>query len=400
MAQRQFKSTDSDPWLYGFGDGSAGNGSINTSTDAPIDSACSGTSGTTSLTATNASFATGQLIMIHQTRGTGVGAWELNKIASYSAGTITLTHALTMTYTNSGASVAQVLVMTQYNDLTINNAQTLTAKAWNGTVGGIIAYFVKGTLSGATAGTINIAGLNGTTATKSPGQSLAGAIGIGFSGGATSSVTSGNSQAYQGEGTAGVGTASTAANGNGSGGSFINSSNNSTSGTGGSHATQGTQGSGGGTPGTAGSTVGTTSLVNMNFGGGGGGDENAGNATYIFGAAAGGGGICLIIANNIDLTNLTITGDGGIGGNGDYNLDGGSGAGGSILLKTKIATLGTSKATASGGVAGGAGGAGGAGRIHLDYKTSYTGTTTPTIDVTQDATLDYPASANFFMFFN
>ena len=59
-----------------FGDGSDGNLTISTNTtDTPIDSSCSGTSGTKSLSATNTSFTAGQIILIHQTRGTGVGAW-------------------------------------------------------------------------------------------------------------------------------------------------------------------------------------------------------------------------------------------------------------------------------------------------------------------------------------
>ena len=43
MASTQFRSDDTEKWTYGFGSGVAGDGSINTSTDAPIDSACSGT---------------------------------------------------------------------------------------------------------------------------------------------------------------------------------------------------------------------------------------------------------------------------------------------------------------------------------------------------------------------
>jgi hypothetical protein len=49
--------------------------------------------------------------------------------------------------------------------------------------------------------------------------------------------------------------------------------------------------------------------------------------------------------------------------------------------------LGSSLITAAGGAATGVGGAGASGRIHLDYYTSYTGTTTPTLNVTQDNNL-------------
>ena len=95
-----------------FGDGSDGALTISAdTTQAPTDSSCSGTAAAYTLSATNASFAAGQKILIQQSRGTGVGKWERNEIASYTAGTITLTDALTNTYTDSGASQAQVLVL-------------------------------------------------------------------------------------------------------------------------------------------------------------------------------------------------------------------------------------------------------------------------------------------------
>jgi hypothetical protein len=62
--------------------------SVNT-TETMIDSACTGTSAATSLTATNVSFAQGQVILIHQTQGTGAGTWMRNTIQGYTAGTIT-----------------------------------------------------------------------------------------------------------------------------------------------------------------------------------------------------------------------------------------------------------------------------------------------------------------------
>jgi hypothetical protein len=66
-----------------YGDGSDGVLTISSNTsEAPTDSSCSGSSGATSLSATNASFAADQIILIHQSRGTGVGQWELNVISS------------------------------------------------------------------------------------------------------------------------------------------------------------------------------------------------------------------------------------------------------------------------------------------------------------------------------
>ncbi len=127
-----------------FGDGSDGaiTISVNT-TDTPIDSACTGTVSTYTLSATNASFAALQFVFIHQSQGTGAGNWQKNQIQSYTAGTITLVNALNATY----SSGAQVLVMKQYSSVTVNNAITWTAKAWTGTVGGILAFLCNGTVT-------------------------------------------------------------------------------------------------------------------------------------------------------------------------------------------------------------------------------------------------------------
>src|SRR3990167_8599539 len=68
-----------------FGDGSDSALTISSNTtEAPTDSAATGTVATYSLSATNASFATGQRIMIHQSRGTNAGVWEKNEIAGYT----------------------------------------------------------------------------------------------------------------------------------------------------------------------------------------------------------------------------------------------------------------------------------------------------------------------------
>ena len=57
-----------------FGDGSDGALTISSNTtESPIDASCTGTTGTKTLNALNASFAANQIIYIHQSRGTGVG---------------------------------------------------------------------------------------------------------------------------------------------------------------------------------------------------------------------------------------------------------------------------------------------------------------------------------------
>lgn len=345
-----------------FGDGSDGALTVSTNTtQSPIDSACTGTAASYSLTATNVSFATGQKILIHQTKGTGAGKWERNEIASYTAGTITLSNALTNTYTSG----AQVIVLLEYTNVTVNSGVTWTAKAWNGTVGGILAFLANGTIT--VTGTIT-------------------ATGKGFRGGA--SYEGGHSTAYQGEGISGTGSQSTAANGQGGGGGTPGVGSGYGGGGGGGNAANGETGTfnGSGTPGTGGGTAGSADLTTLlpGGGGGGGGVDNAGPA----GDGGPGGGIIFAIGTDLVVTG-SITANGSVGEN--QPAPGGSGAGGSILLKAQTATLGTALITATGGArntyGSGYGGAGGTGRIHLDYYTSYTGTTSPTLDYAQDSGL-------------
>jgi len=180
-AERSYKMTVSTVSGY-FGDGSDGALTVATNTtEAPIDSSADGTSGAYTLTATNASFAAGQIVMIHQTRGLGAGTWQRNVISSYTAGTITLQNALNFSYNTSGDDAAQVRVLKQYTDVTINTGITYSAKAWDGTVGGIIAFVANGTIT--ITGTLSAAGTNASTSSVADGATLAGATGGGFRGG-------------------------------------------------------------------------------------------------------------------------------------------------------------------------------------------------------------------------
>lgn len=346
-----------------FGDGAEGalTVSVNT-TQSPTDSACTGTAAAYSLSATNASFAAGQKILIHQSRGTGAGAWEENEIAGYTAGTITTANPLANTY----VSGAQVIVFPEYTNVTVNSGITWTAKAWTGTVGGILLFKASGTVT--VTGTI--------TATSR-----------GFRGGSSFTGVTGD----QGEGTAGAGSASASANGNGGGGGEIEDGGQIWgSGGGGGNGTSGTTGTGhnGGFSGSGGGTSGSADLTTMTFGGGGGVGNSSG------GAVTGGDGGGIVYFSGVTVTvsgAITSAGDNGTIGSFSSGVSG-AGAGGSILIKAQTATLGTNLITAAGGTGptsdyGSKGGNGGSGRIHLDYYTSYTGTTSPTLDATQDNSL-------------
>ena len=355
---RQFRSDDTNKWWYGFGDGSGGDLVMSAdATDAPIDSACSGASGSFALSATNVSFAPGQIVLIHQTQGTNAHAWELNKIQSYVAGTITLALPLQNTY----GTGAQVIVASQYDNFTINTGKTLTSKAWNGTVGGIIVRFARTSMT-----------ITGTILTT----------GCGYRGGLHGQQFA---NGYSGEGDPGVGTMSGTNNGNGGAGKQ-------------------SEGSGGGngaaaianptSAGAGGLAAGTADLTSLPLGGGGGGAGD-GQANTANGAGGNGAGIVFLLSPSVTITGaITLTGNPN-GAPCDVGHRGGSGAGGSCLIKCKTATLGSSLITALAGTATANGSAGSVGRVHIDYKTSYTGTTNPTIDARQDYLLDYPAGGSF-----
>lgn len=399
MAQRQFRSDDTSKWVYGYGDGSDGAYAPSTGTDAPIDSACTGTSGATSLSATNASFAAGQVILIHQTKdvggaGASAGKWELNKIDSYTAGTITTKLPLCNTY----VSGAQVLVIKQYSSILIDSGVTLTGKSWNGTVGGIIAWLCKGTTE--IKGTVTVSGTNGAVATgyvngdseelPTSGGGFRGGDGTGFGSGSTAG-------GQQGEGIAGGLIAGTGAkSANAGGGSRAENTGDTTraGGAGGGNGAAGTSGTmdgSQGSAGVAGDAAGNAGLTTMVFGGGGGGGGSRVGSGENTGSAGTGGGIIFIISRNVTITGYAKT-NGGNGGTTTY-ASGGGGAGGSILIKGKIIVLGTNLATASAGTSGGMGGAGGVGRIHVDYLASITGTTSPTLDSRQDFSLENAGGA-------
>lgn len=370
-----------------FGDGSDSSLTISSNTtEAPIDSSAAGTSGAYSLTATNASFAAGQIVLIHQTRGTGAGTWQRNTIASYTAGTITLVNTLNFSYNSTSSNKAQVRVLKQHTSVTINSGITYTAKAWDGTVGGILAFISNGTTD-----------INGTIT----------ATGKGFLGGSAvlGAVGTVGQAGKQGEGTSGArDTQSSAANGNGGGGGQ-RGGDAGAGGGGGGHSATASNGENGqaSTGGTGGTQYGTTDLTTMVFGGGGGsggGESNDNSGPHLSGAGGNGGGIIFITAATIDVDNSTgaVVSSGNNGGVSGVSDDGGGGGGGggggAILLKAQTATLNTTRVTAAAGSGAaeitpqaGAGGTGSTGRIHLDYLTSYTGTTTPTLNATQDNTL-------------
>jgi len=343
-----------------LGKGNGKDGVIALGSYTPLKYTCSGTTGVTSLTATG-TFSAGNRLFIIQSRGTGVGAYEDNQVASYTTGTITLVHPLENDYTDLGDSQAQVLIVPEASSVT----GTLTLPAWDGDIGGGFVIACSGLYEGVIIGT-----------------------GKGFRGGIGAAV-----RYRTGEGSVGASLAALIANGNGGGGGNYDASG-PPGGGGGSNGTVGTIGGLGThqaqTPGAYGLLIGSETLEDIFMGGGGGsgGSPNT-DAWYPGGNGGPGGGFVVIYADSIaNSASVTLNGSDGLKG---VNAGGGSGAGGgggSCLVKcTKNLGL---DFTATGGIGapintettgpdyGGKGGDGGKGRLRIETCTNTTGTEDPT----------------------
>jgi large repetitive protein len=119
-------------------------------------------------------FAAGDLIMVLQTTGlvpepasgtagplslnddtNPVGRWEFARLASVTGSALVLTAPLVHSY---AANVTQVIKVPEYTDLTITGTGRVTALAWNGSVGGVIAFLANGTVTVNSGGQINASG--------------------------------------------------------------------------------------------------------------------------------------------------------------------------------------------------------------------------------------------------
>lgn len=473
---RQFKSTDTVKWVYGFGrgayDASIGNEehSWNGSTRFQANGAITGTAGQTSFVKPSGWGHRG-LCLLHQTQGSGAGNWEL-AFVDFSGASAVSDKPLQNTYSSGAQIITLSNSFVGYRNVTISG--TLTTPAWNGSTGGICAILASGTVNitgavsaegkGYRGGAVDThnggwgglggegnAGYSGKGAwdNQENGRAPSGAghggpnnwgygqagstdyTGGGGGGGADknnddeSAGGGGGGGHYYGGGGGGAGTDSNGAGGvggaadavgGGSGGgryagsgNYINDPGNvsgratsNVSGTGG-NGQPGAACIGGGGGGGANAVYSNSQLVKMFMGGGGGAGGNfagaaaSGNSdgSNNGGAGGSGAGIIIIIARSIigsgyllsrGTAGATYAARGG---------GGGGGAGGSILLKAQTATLGSGLVLATGGGSGapqhgGDGGYGSQGIIHLDYSQSYSGSTSPTLDVTQDKSIYEP----------
>jgi hypothetical protein len=365
--------------IYGLGqDGSIEPGSGTVTINTTV-SPASGTAGETTLTVNEAvQFGTGFRVLVHQTTGPDAGWWEERLVVSQDGTALNLSSALTNSYVTEGVSKAQVLVVPEYETVTLTG-QTLTAPAWNGSVGGILAFTASSavTLEG---GVITMAarGFRGKQHGCTyrcqdgwSGESIAGDMGTG-SAPAANNMGGGGGQRGQ-DCAAGGGGGHGTAGANGTNGSKGNCHV-------GNHE--------GGKGGAEGGVADTRERILFGGGGGeGGGDEDGGYP----GKGGAGGGLVIVKAPQMTLTggSVALTGETGLHGHqgcgsGGGMGGGGGGAGGGAWLRADSISLGTGLVTASG--AGGGkcgpgnsshpGGTGGVGRIAVRAE-QIEGTTTP-----------------------
>lgn len=349
-----------------FGDGRDGALSIGSNTQQSVTArSCSGTSGSTSLSLASSGFTNGDIVLIHQVRGTGAGQWEINMVSS-GGGTTTLTlnKVLSYTFTDDGAeNQAQVIKIPMYSSINVSSSFTWSATGWNQDTGGFLIGACNGvaTFAGTAKNTGND-GTNQTTDNSSASRGTSGSNGGGFRGGQNSTDSS---AAGQGEGSAGAGIETTSANGNGGGGAD-GSSGGLNSGAGGSNGGYGQDSS----RGSKGGLAGNSELTIMTFGGGGGGGRNdVGSGAG--GGGCGGGNIVLITKSLVISSTGAIQAAGSSGGNnGVSEGSGGGGAGGSILIVCQTANTGTTSGQLYALAGGGPNNAGdgGDGRIAIHYS--------------------------------
>ncbi len=315
-------------------------------------------------------FAADDLVMVYQTAGLDTpstpdistrpeGRWEFARVVSVTATTLELTAPLLRAY---AANVTQVIRVPEYTNVTITAAGVITAPAWNGSTGGIVAFLANGTVNN-----------NG----------LINASALGFRGGQYVSDTTGAtgcsaaeqpapSGAQKGEGIVNprygptqTGRGNVA---NGAGGGICFKSG----GGGGGHGGVGGQGGrsaatdgGRDVGGLGGAALTYPLLTQLTFGGGGGAGHGSG-ATGVPGGR--GGGAIFIRASQLTGSGI-ITASGGSANASASDGGSGGGAGGAIYLRF-VRTADCAAISVTGGIGGnvntlrvGPGGGGGGGRV-------------------------------------
>ncbi|AKI99902.1 internalin, putative [Archangium gephyra] len=322
-------------------------------------------------------FAAGDLVLVYQTTGLvkaptpepvditaaseGVGRWEFARLdAGTTEARLVLTAPLIRGY---APNVTQVIRVPEYTNITIASTGIITAPAWDGSTGGIIAFLATGTVNNMGVISASALGFRG-------GQYVNDTTGASGCSGALTPEQPAPSGAQKGEGivSSRYGTAQTGRGNvaNGAGGGVCQKSGGGGGGHGGVGGKGGRSSDGGrDVGGLGGAALTYEPLTQWTFGGGGG----SGHGSSGTGVPGGRGGGAIFIRAGQLTGSGTITASGGSAN--ASNLDGGSGggAGGSVYLRF-VRTADCGAVSVTGGIGGnvntlrvGPGGGGGGGRV-------------------------------------
>ncbi len=282
-------------------------------------------------------FAAGDEILLIDMQGAAgntadVGNYEFLEVASVPDGTtLNLVSSVQNSYDGTNFSEQKVVVqrVPQWTSVTVNSGGTLTANAWDGSSGGIVAFRATGTVTVNSGGSIDVTGLGY--------RGGAGGVGDGGTNGESYDGTVGKGGASGGAGTDGGG----AANNNGT-------------------KSQGTRGGGGGGgyDGAAGTTEGGGGGGGGGYGGGAGGGGASGDGSDNSGNGGNGGGTGVGAGGGGSACGNTWGGDGGNAGSAGGNCGDNTVTGGVAGSGASTGESGASDATDadSGGAGGGGGG--------------------------------------------
>jgi hypothetical protein len=382
-----------DEALAEGGTGSGQNGSLQVSSDMVVNAyasvVVSTSPGARSLTVDDATpFAANDAVLVWQTTGlpsatsgdsatmdltpTGVGHFEVARVASTTGSTLMLMALLGAAYP---ASVSQVVRVPEYTDVTIAAGGAIHATPWDGTKGGMVALMLTGALHNEGKIYVDGAGFRGgrgwltpTTVTSGGGacEALDGTPATGYALKGEGLYVAGYTNVNDGTGSGGRGNL---ANGGGGG----NCSN--AGGAGGGH---GGAGGGGGETwtntgnapvgGYGGAALGYDPLTRLVFGGAGGAGDSDAPFNGITTNGGAGGGVVFVRTGSVDGAG-TISANGGSGAPITSNGGAGGGAGGLIVIDA-LATVSCSQSYVANGGNGsnvtagwGPGGGGGGGRV-------------------------------------
>ncbi|MFY0563462.1 adventurous gliding motility protein AgmC [Archangium lansingense] len=321
-------------------------------------------------------FTAGDLVMVFQMTGlpapasgaqapidlgsSTVGRWELARVATVTASTLELTAPLAGAY---AANVTQVIRVPEYINVTIAAGRSISAPAWDGSTGGIVAFLATGLVTNNGQINANALGFRGGQYVNDL-AALPGCLELDEA--APKGAQKGEGVANSRYGTTYTGRGNVA-NGAGGGVCFKSGGGGGGHGGGGGQGGRAAEATTRDVGGLGGAALTYPQLTQLTFGGGGG----AGHGSDATGTPGGrGGGAIFIRASQLTGTG-GITASGGQGGGAASDGASGGGAGGAIYLRF-ARTADCTSIAATGGLGGavnairvGPGGGGGGGQVLL-----------------------------------